>query len=124
MVSHHSMEEDRQAITKLCRIRDNGQLGQLVQDFSFRRRNLPDDSPLRIAYVDLDAKEIGRAAEHLLGMSAVDAAAMARKIMHPDVRRELALEMIREADPGDRARYHRRQQQVQQQKDEVMAWTL
>ena len=124
MVSHHSMEEDRQAITKLCRIRDNGQLGQLVQDFSFRRRELPDHYPLRIAFVDLDAKEIGRAAEHLLGMSAVDAAAMARKIMHPDRRRELALEMIREADPGDRARYHRRQQQVQQQKDEVMAWTL
>ncbi len=121
---HCNTKQRQRAIEALCRIHEMGQLGQLVQDFSFRRRELVEDDPLRIAYVDLDAKEIGRAAEHLLGMSAAAAAAMARKTTHPDACRELALEMIKEADPGDRARSHRRQQKVQQQKEEVMTWTL
>ena len=122
MLAHCSMEEDRQAIKTLCRIHNKGQLGNLLEDFSFRRRELPDDSPLRIAYVDLDAKEIGRAAKHLLGINEDHAKAIAIDIMHPDRRRELALAMIQESDPGDRARDHRRQQQVQQ--EEVLAWTL
>ncbi len=110
MVTHCSTEEDRQAIKKLCRINEKGQLAQLVQDFSFRRRELIEDDPLRIAYVDLDAKEVGRAAEHLLGISADEAIAMARKTMHPDARRELAIEMIHEVDQRDRADNHRPQQ--------------
>lgn len=110
---HCNTKQRQRAIEALCRIHEMGQLGQLVQDFSFRRRELVEDDPLRIAYVDLDAKEIGRAAEHLLGMSAVDAAAMARKIMLSVGRRELALKMIHEADPGDHIRDHQRQQQVQ-----------
>ena len=124
MATHCSTEEDRQAIKKLCRIHGKGQLDQLVQDFSYRRRELPDHYPPRIAFVDLDAKEIGRAAKHLLGINEDHAKALAIDIMLPDRRRELALGMIQESDPGDRARYHQRQQQVQQQEEEVLAWTL
>lgn len=109
----YSREQDRHSIAALCRINSDGLLGQLVSDFSFRRCKLSDHDPLAGVYVDLDAKEVGRAAEHLLGISADEASAMARKIMLSDGRRELALEMIHEADPGDRARDHRRQQQVQ-----------
>ena len=109
----YSREQDRQSIAALCRINSDGLLGQLVSDFSFRRRELRDHDPLAGVYVDLAAQEVGRAAEHLLGISADEAKAMARKTMHPDARRELAIEMIRKVDPGDRARDHQRQQQVQ-----------
>ena len=122
MLTHCSIVEDRQAIKKLCRIHGKGQLGQLVQDFSYRRRELPDHYPPRVAFVDLDAKEIGRAAKHLLGINEDHAKAIAIDIMLPDRQRELALAMIQEADLDDRARDHRSQQRVEG--EEVMAWTL
>lgn len=84
---------------------------QIVQDFSFRQRELPDHDPLKAVYVDLAAVDVGRAASQLLGLAESDAKIMALDILLPNRQRALGIKMIHEADGHDRPAVDRRQKQ-------------
>ena len=97
-------EQDQQAIQSLCRIEGRGLLSALRIDFANEVRHLPTYDALDAVHCRVDAEKIGRAAEELLGIPAEQATQAALELLLPDRRRQLALELIREVDSGQRDR--------------------
>lgn len=89
-------EVKTQLLRKLIAIQQANLLGELLERFSYARRDVPDMDPLSLVHAELDAANIGKTAGHLLSLDPDEMAEVALEEIAPNRLRQLGKNLIDE----------------------------